>query len=129
MSADMGISRQLFEVIRTHPQLKALRTVIQNNPAGVPEVMRLIGETNPQLMRLMTENQEEFLKLMNARSSFDFSTAEFDVDDLDAEDFDSINRLKELGFPEHLAIQAYVSCDKNEALAAEFLITQNNEYH
>ena len=51
----------------------------------------------------------------------DQSSSGRNVIKLSKTDYDAVGRLKELGFSEMDAVQAYFACDKNEEIAANFL--------
>lgn len=114
-----------------------------------------IGQTNPALLQLISENQESFLNMLNEPNAEELNVdvansgtgggggntatataaaaaaAAGDRPASDAtlyltpQDRDAIERLKGLGFPEHLVLQAYFACEKNENLAANFLLSSN----
>ncbi|KAG8186721.1 hypothetical protein JTE90_015658 [Oedothorax gibbosus] len=129
--------------LRTQPQFQQMRQVIQQNPQLLNAVLQQIGQNNPQLLLLISQNQEDFVRMLNEpqgpasatsraaqpvvptgtsplESSLGEATAQVSPQDRDA-----IERLKALGFPEYLVVQAYFACDKNENLAANFLLSQN----
>nr|XP_022905929.1 UV excision repair protein RAD23 homolog B [Onthophagus taurus] len=147
-SADMsGVDEQQSDsddplaFLRTQPQFQQMRQVIQQNPQLLNAVLQQIGQTNPALLQLISQNQESFVRMLNEPSSggtpasgnpqnqganqasgVQLSPGQIQVTQ---QDKDAIERLKALGFPEHLVIQAYFACEKNENLAANFLLSQN----
>ncbi|XP_054162582.1 UV excision repair protein RAD23 homolog A-like [Oppia nitens] len=128
--------------LRTQPQFQQMRQVIQQNPQLLNAVMQQIGQNNPQLLQLITQNQEAFVRMLNEPAAgAPPSTpaqggaaappnAPSNLTDLigtaqvTQQDKEAIERLKALGFPEYLVVQAYFACDKNENMAANFLLAQ-----
>lgn len=131
--------------LRNQPQFQQMRQVIQQNPQLLNAVLQQIGQTNPALLQLISRNQESFVRMLNEPSSGATPAAatqnvsagagplggnqaagvQPSLIQVTPQDKDAIERLKALGFPEHLVIQAYFACEKNENLAANFLLSQN----
>uniref|UniRef100_A0A1B6CIE2 UV excision repair protein RAD23 n=2 Tax=Clastoptera arizonana TaxID=38151 RepID=A0A1B6CIE2_9HEMI len=122
-------SEEPLAFLRSQPQFQQMRSVVQQNPDLLNAVLQQIGQTNPALLQLISQNQEAFVRMLNEPQSgsgggqaVSMSPAAVPVTPQDKE---AIERLKALGFPEHLVVQAYFACEKNENLAANFLLSQN----
>merc|ERR1712126_123414 len=118
-----------------------MRMLIQRNPGMLNTVLQQMAQSNPELLQAISQNQDAFMRMINeVESSYDQvrSRSESDIQaglnkssglpgtlEISQQDKEAIDRLKALGFPEHLVVQAYFACDKNENLAANFLLSQN----
>ncbi|XP_011497881.1 PREDICTED: UV excision repair protein RAD23 homolog A [Ceratosolen solmsi marchali] len=138
--------------LRTQPQFLQMRQVIQQNPQLLNPVLQQLGQTNPVLLQIISQNQEAFVQMLNepvgasgggtipVSTSAAATTAATQglssgvgtgagggpgILQFTPQDKEAIERLKSLGFPEDLVIQAYFVCEKNENLAANFLLSQN----
>lgn len=135
-----GSQESRLAFLREHPTFLEMKRLLQEDPSLLPQLLQKIQSSNPDLMRIISENQVEFLALINegadgaggpdgGRSGGGVpreleTTAAAMVDSLTQSDMDAIDRLKALGYPEHLVIQAYIACERNEYQAAEFLVSQ-----
>ncbi|KAK5914754.1 hypothetical protein CgunFtcFv8_009168 [Champsocephalus gunnari] len=108
--------------LRTQPQFLHMRTAIQQNPALLPALLQQLGRENPQLLQQISQHQELFIQMLNEPVEGGEAAPEVTPQEKEA-----IERLKALGFPEALVIQAYFACEKNENLAANFLLNQGLE--
>lgn len=143
-SLSSGNEGEPLSFLRTQPQFQQMRQVIQQNPQLLNAVLQQIGQSNPQLLQLISQNQESFVRMLNEPAATQGSNpspgsggaatgggAGFPLESslnqtqISPQDREAIERLKALGFPEYLVIQAYFACDKNENLAANFLLSQN----
>lgn len=136
-SANIGDSDEPLAFLRSQPQFQQMRAVVQQNPDLLNAVLQQIGQTNPALLQLISQNQEAFVRMLNEPQGSTTSssgggggggqtaTISPTAVPVTPQDKEAIERLKALGFPEHLVIQAYFACEKNENLAANFLLSQN----
>ncbi|KAI6646338.1 hypothetical protein LOD99_9290 [Oopsacas minuta] len=127
-----------LEFLRSQPQFQQLRNVLQTNPQALHQILAQIEETNPQLFQLIHQNEAQFRELINSPDSgpSHAPTGQPTVGQappagaggqstltVTSSEKEAIDRLKALGFPEQMAIQAYFAFDKNEELAANFLLS------
>ena len=120
-----------------------------NNPAALSDLMENIQQTNPELMNSLKEREEEFKHLLEqpvnqedyrnfqrfgqqlglggeeeGHEEHEHEHRQINLN-LTPEDQEVIKRLKDLGnFSEADVIQAYIACEKNEELTANYLFEQ-----
>lgn len=137
--AEEGSDEDPLAFLRDQPQFQQMRAVIQQNPNLLNAVLQQIGQTNPALLQAISQHQQAFVRMLNepvnpssgasaaAEESADAPVPQppHDIIPVSAQDKEAIERLKALGFPEDMVIQAYFACEKNENLAANFLLSQN----
>ncbi|XP_051558657.1 UV excision repair protein RAD23 homolog A-like [Myxocyprinus asiaticus] len=131
-----------LEFLRSQPQFQSMRQVIQQNPSLLPALLQQLGQENPELLQQISQHQELFIQMLNAPVGEGEGGDGGEFADLGAigdegapgsyiqvtpQEKEAIERLKALGFSEALVVQAYFACEKNENLAANFLLNQNFE--
>ncbi|CAI5796661.1 excision repair RAD23 homolog B isoform X1 [Podarcis lilfordi] len=130
-----------LEFLRNQPQFQQMRQIIQQNPSLLPALLQQIGRENPQLLQQISQHQEHFIQMLNepvqesgqggggsgggGGSVAEAGSRHMNYIQVTPQEKEAIERLKALGFPEGLVIQAYFACEKNENLAANFLLQQN----
>lgn len=131
-----GSGANPLEFLRNQPQFLQMRQIIQQNPALLPALLQQIGRENPQLLQQISSHQEQFIQMLNepvqeagqeggGGGVAEAGGGQMNYIQVTPQEKEAIERLKALGFPEGLVIQAYFACEKNENLAANFLLQQN----
>lgn len=123
--------------LRTQEEFQQMKRLLQQNPNMLNALLQHIGQSNPELLQVISQNQEAFIRMINESdggqpaggggrpAAGGEGLGESGVIQVSPQDKEAIERLKALGFPEHLVVQAYFACEKNENMAANFLLSQN----
>lgn len=124
-----------------------------NDPGQLQNIILELARTQPELVELIKQHEAIFKERINqppneedyqifqqfssqhglARGQAGASRGgsgqggRQDVIRLSKEEFEAVKRLKEFGFTEMEAAQAYFACDKNEELALNFLFEMKNQ--
>ncbi|NXP03421.1 RD23B protein, partial [Thinocorus orbignyianus] len=143
-TATRSLGGHPLEFLRNQPQFQQMRQIIQQNPSLLPALLQQIGRENPQLLQQISQYQEHFIHMLNepvleshqglggsddggsaGAMAAEAGSSHMSYIQVTPQEKEAIERLKALGFPEGLVIQAYFACEKNENLAANFLLQQN----
>ncbi|TVU09495.1 hypothetical protein EJB05_42971 [Eragrostis curvula] len=136
-SANAGAGN--LDVLRNNTQFQSLLALVQANPAILQPLLQELGKQNPQIMQLIQENQEEFLRLINepvdADEENEMNLLDQIADGVQAptieitpEEDEAILRLQAMGFDRAVVLEVFFACNKNEQLAANYLLDHMNDF-
>ncbi|GAA5942618.1 hypothetical protein JCM1841_006124 [Sporobolomyces salmonicolor] len=129
--------------LRSTPIFGQLRALVQQNPALLQPFLQQLGASNPELLTLIERNQAEFVQFLQEGTEGD-DDAEGLMDQfgdggemgedgaqyvqVTEEEKASIERLVAMGFDRQMAITAFLACDRNEELAANYLLENQFDF-
>lgn len=115
-------------------QFDQIRQAVQANPQILPSLLQNIQTQNPEIYQALMQNPQ----LLQNFISQSGPVLQEEEDDLEEEEGEgiavtaedeaavnrvnfSLNQLVELGFNQNQALEAYLICEKNEMMAANYL--------
>ncbi|CAH8277419.1 unnamed protein product [Arabidopsis lyrata] len=133
-AADAAAGAGNLDFLRNSQQFQALRAMVQANPQILQPMLQELGKQNPQLVRLIQEHQADFLRLINEPVEGEENVME----QLEAampqavtvtpEEREAIERLEAMGFDRAMVLEVFFACNKNEELAANYLLDHMHEF-
>ncbi|KAJ7831253.1 hypothetical protein B0H13DRAFT_1654762 [Mycena leptocephala] len=101
------------------PRFQQFRQHLMQNPEPF---LRFLAVQNPQMAQAFTANPELLVQLLAAVEGGESPLLSAQGINVPGEDRVAIEQLEALGFPRLAAIEAYLVCDKDEELAANYLL-------
>ncbi|XP_041999435.1 ubiquitin receptor RAD23c-like [Salvia splendens] len=123
-----------LDFLRNSQQFQALRAMVQANPQILQPMLQELGKQNPQLVRLIQEHQADFLRLINEPVEGEgnilgqLAEATPQAVTVTREEREAIERLESMGFDRALVLEVFFACNKNEELAANYLLDHMHEF-
>ncbi|CAO2825425.1 unnamed protein product [Amaranthus hypochondriacus] len=123
-----------LDFLRNSQQFQALRAMVQANPQILQPMLQELGKQNPQLMRLIQDHQADFLRLINEPVEGEgnllsqLASSMPQTVSVTPEEHEAIERLEAMGFRRTTVLQVYFACNKNEELAANYLLDHMDEF-
>ncbi|OMP06777.1 hypothetical protein COLO4_07912 [Corchorus olitorius] len=135
MGAGAGAGAGTLDFLRNSQQFQALRAMVQANPQILQPMLQELGKQNPHLMRLIQEHQADFLRLINEPAEGgegnilgQLAEAMPQAVQVTPEEREAIERLEAMGFDRATVLQVFFACNKNEELAANYLLDHMHEF-
>ncbi|CAK9786569.1 UV excision repair protein Rad23 [Cutaneotrichosporon oleaginosum] len=125
-----GLDEETMAAIANSPQLQRIRQAVQQNPALIQPLLQQVAQQNPALAQLINENPQSLYDLLGITPEEIEQTMypqQVMQVDLTQEEAAAVERLEQLGFDRQMVLQAFLLCDKNEELAANFLFESTEE--
>jgi len=132
------------------PELDQLRQLVQANPQIIPALLQQIAQSNPELYQALDANPQAFMRLLGPAAAAAAAQGMGGGGQgggigagpqgaggplnrpatitITQEEKRSIDALEALGFPRQRAVEAFLICDKNEQLAANYLFDHMHEW-
>ncbi|MFS8021834.1 putative UV excision repair protein Rad23 [Helianthus anomalus] len=123
-----------LDFLRNSQQFQAFRAMVQANPQILQPMLQELGKQNPQLVRLIQEHQADFLRLINepvegGENPFgELGAGMPQTVTVTPEEREAIERLEAMGFDRALVLEVFFACNKNEELAANYLLDHMHEF-
>ncbi|ORZ00041.1 XPC-binding domain-domain-containing protein [Lobosporangium transversale] len=116
--------------LRDQPQFQQIRELVQHNPDLLQPLLIQLGQSNPHMLQLINQNQQGFLQLLNEGYEGDEGGAPPPGTNhvyVTQEEQEAIQRLENLGFDRQTAVEAFLACDRDEQMAANYLFDHGND--
>ncbi|KAK1317756.1 putative DNA repair protein RAD23-1 [Acorus calamus] len=129
-----GVEGGSLEFLRDNHQFQQLRRLVQANPQILQPMLQELAKHNPRILRLIQENHAEFLQLLNEPLDGEgdmFEPAEQEMPhaiNVTPAEQEALDRLEAMGFERALVIEAFLACDRNEELAANYLLEHSGDF-
>lgn len=125
-AAAAGVS-DIFDPLRNHPQFNSVRQLVQQHPQLLQPVLQQLAQSNPQIFQLIQQNQQEFIRLLNEPVDPSQVAPMGTEISVTPEEREAIERLESMGYDRAKVIEAFFACDKDENLAANYLLEHTDD--
>lgn len=146
-----------FAALRQLPQFQGIIALIQQDPSLLEPLLQQLAQRDPSIVDLIRENKEEFLEILQQPVDPNMlnalrAGAGYEEDGEDDEDYgdlgeggmqnpppganyiqitpqekEAIDRLCALGFDRNRVLEAFLACDRDEEMAANYLLEHMDE--